>query len=144
MKIYHLVAILFQYIFFLEYSLYSSIIYIPLIILINSTIYPLIKTNFSNNHDQYIKIFFLIIIIQTIFTVLTNSLQKIIFDLPSIVEYESNNKEDIASVVKIRDNSIKQGISISSNLLIVPFLVSLTDDLGLNNLTWSKITNHFT
>ena len=78
---------------------------------------------------------------QTTITILTNNIRQIIFDLPSIIEYESKDKEEQKKVENIRDSSIKQGIGISSSLLIVPFLVNLTEELGLNNITWEEITS---
>lgn len=132
----------YTFIFSLEYSIYSAIIYIPLIIFLNSTLIPYIKTNFGNKKSKnFLIIFIMVIIMQTTITILTNSIRQIIFDLPSIIEYESKDKEEQKKVENIRDSSIKQGIGISSSLLIVPFLVSLTEELGLNNITWEEITS---
>jgi hypothetical protein len=100
-----------------------------------------LKANFGKEKGRnYLKLFLLIIIMQTLITIVTNSIQQIIYDLPSIIEYKSDDKTDQTNVDNVRNSSIKQGIGISSSLLIVPFLVSITQDLGLNTITWQEIT----
>ena len=129
-------------IFSLEYSLYAAVIHIPLIIFLNTVLIPIIKNKTNNEHkSDLLLVFLLVIFMQTVITIITNSLTTIIADLPSIIEYKSSNKERQKQVETLRNSSVKQGISISSNILILPFLISIVQDIGFSTITWEQITN---
>ena len=129
-------------IFSLEYSLYAAVIHIPLIIFLNTVLVPIIKNKSKDDHKSgLLFVFLLVIFMQTVITIITNILSTIISDLPSIIEYESSNKERKKQIDTLRNTSINQGISISSNILILPFLLSIVQDIGFSSITWEQITN---
>ena len=113
----------YNFIFTLEYVIFSSIFLLPIGFLFNSYFIPSL-TNYSKSSDR-ITLYLLLIIIQTVFTIMINSLNKIIYDIPSIVDFTENDNK----LRESRDDSIRSGINIGTSLFLLPSLMGIIGKL---------------
>ena len=114
---------MYNFVFILEYFIYSSIISFPIALIINKYIFPNLNSFVKSKPNLFI-VFILYVVLQTFVTMFINSLNKIIYDLPSVIELDV--KTNTKKLLGLRNDSIKSGISMGTNFIIIPILMNIT------------------